>query len=83
MQKYLKMFLDKFVSVKKRKKIKKFLFNVKKKRLFSMSLLFMGMFLLLLGRFFFLQVIQGEGYLKEYEEEISRETSYVPVSVHG
>lgn len=54
-----------------------------KKRLFSMSLLFMGMFLLLLGRFFFLQVIQGEGYLKEYEEEISRETSYVPVSVHG
>ena len=78
MQKYLKMFLDKFVSVKKRKKIKKFLFNVKKKRL-----LFMGMFLLLLGRFFFLQVIQGEGYLKEYEEEISRETSYVPVSAHG
>lgn len=77
------MFLDKFVSVKKRKKIKKFLFNVKKKRLFSMSLLFMGMFLLLLGRFFFLQVIQGEGDLKEYEEEISRETSYVPVSVHG
>lgn len=73
MQKYLKTFLDKFVSVKKRKKIKKFLFNVKKKRLFSMSLLFMGMFLLLLGRFFFLQVIQGEGYLKEYEEEISRE----------
>lgn len=43
----------------------------------------MGMFLLLLGRFFFLQVIQGEGDLKEYEEEISRETSYVPVSVHG
>lgn len=83
MQKYLKMFLDKFVSVKKRKKIKKFLFNVKKKRLFSMSLLFMGMFLLLLGRFFFLQEIQSEGYLKEYEEEISRETSYVPVSAHG
>lgn len=61
------------VSAKKRKKIKKFLSHVKKKRLFSMSLLFTGMFLLLLGRFFFLQVIQGERYLKEYEEAISRE----------
>lgn len=45
-----------------------------KKRLLILWILLIGISLLILGRFFFLQVLHGNEYLQEYQSQIERES---------
>lgn len=44
-----------------------------KNRLYILGILLTGMFVIVLGRFFSLQILQGDEFLQEYQEQIERE----------
>ncbi len=55
------------------KKIRRIYEKLRKNRLYALGILLTGMFTVVLGRFFSLQILQGDKFLQEYQEQIERE----------